>query len=298
MILKYIVPFLAVAGMAIAAVEVAQGERSTLPSAPPAAMPESPYRDAVAGVGLVEANSENISIGSPAAGVVARVFVRVGDRVRVGEPLFQLDDRELRAELELKRAAMTAADIAHENTVFDLKVAEELTVKNVGTANDLEEKRFAERKAQAGLIQARADLGLSEATIAQRTVCAPIEGEILQLKVHAGEFAPDAASASTQPAILMGAASPLNVRVELDENDAWKFRPGAAATGFIRGRAQTAIPLSFVRIEPYVIPKQSLTGVGAERADTRVLQVIFELRAAPIAVYLGQQIDVYVETAP
>ena len=34
-------------------------------------------------------------------------------------------------------------------------------------------------------------------------------------------------------------------------------------------------PLHFVRFEPYVIPKESLTGDTTERVDTRVLQVIY-----------------------
>jgi hypothetical protein len=38
---------------------------------------------------------------------------------------------------------------------------------------------------------------------------------------------------------------------------------------------QEAIPLRFVRLEPYVVPKVSLTGINVERVDTRVVQVIY-----------------------
>jgi multidrug efflux pump subunit AcrA (membrane-fusion protein) len=295
MILKFILPALAAAGVALAAVEVAQSERSVPPNAPPAAMPESPYGNAVAGVGLVEANTENISLGSQAAGVIARVFVQVGDRVRAGEPLFQLDDRSLQAELALKRAAVAAAAVAQGNTAFDLKIAEELMDKNVETANDLEEKRFADRKAVAALAQARADERLTEMNLEVLTIRSPVGGEILQLKVHPGEFAPEAASVAAQPAVLLGNLAPLNVRAEIDENDAWKIKAGAAATGFIRGKAETGIPLTFVRFEPYVVPKLSLTGSGTERTDTRVLQVIFSVGTTAVPVYPGQQMDVYVK---
>ena len=56
--------------------------------------------------------------------------------------------------------------------------------------------------------------------------------------------------------------------------------------------------MKFVYVEPYVIPKQSLTGYNSERVDTRVLQVIYELAEdRPPDVYIGQQMDVYLKAA-
>ena len=56
--------------------------------------------------------------------------------------------------------------------------------------------------------------------------------------------------------------------------------------------------MKFVYVEPYVIPKQSLTGYNSERVDTRVLQVIYELpEDRPMDVYIGQQMDVYLKAA-
>jgi hypothetical protein len=56
--------------------------------------------------------------------------------------------------------------------------------------------------------------------------------------------------------------------------------------------------LEFVRFEPYVIPKKSLTGDSIERVDTRVLQVIYRIRDAEPSVYVGQQMDVYIDGSP
>jgi len=59
--------------------------------------------------------------------------------------------------------------------------------------------------------------------------------------------------------------------------------------------ADKQIPLTFVRIEPYVVPKKSLTGDNAERVDTRVLQVIYRFDRPSFPVYAGQQVDVFIE---
>ena len=53
-------------------------------------------------------------------------------------------------------------------------------------------------------------------------------------------------------------------------------------------------PLKFVRVEPYAVPKKSLTGDNTERVDTRVLEVIYSLDVKDRSIYVGQQMDVFV----
>jgi multidrug efflux pump subunit AcrA (membrane-fusion protein) len=295
MFIKVILPLLAAAGIAVAVEEVLHSQQVVPPVAPAGVMPEAPFAQAVAGVGLVEASTENISVGSPTAGVVTRIFVKPGDQVQVGDPLFELDGRLLRAELALKRTAVKAAEVALENAKYDEGISVQLVSKQVTTRNDRDEKRFATEKGQAALVQAQADVNLTEASIALLTVKAPVTGQILQLKVHLGEFAPDASTAAAQPAVLLGGTAPLNVRAEFDENDAWRVRKDARAVGFSRGNARVSIPLTFVRFEPYVVPKVSLTGASTERVDTRVLQVLYSFDRKDLPIFAGQQMDVFVD---
>src|SRR5258707_2860416 len=79
----------------------------TLPSAPP---PESPASGGIAGVGLVEPESENVQISCAVSGMVTGVYVKAGDRVSKGQRLFSLDDRELTADLGVKKAAAAGAE--------------------------------------------------------------------------------------------------------------------------------------------------------------------------------------------
>ncbi len=72
-------------------------------------------------------------------------------------------------------------------------------------------------------------------------------------------------------------------------------RPGATAQAMVRGNPQVSFPLRFVRIEPYVVPKKSLTGDNTERVDTRVLQVIYAITPAEQPDYVGQQLDVFID---
>jgi HlyD family secretion protein len=55
--------------------------------------------------------------------------------------------------------------------------------------------------------------------------------------------------------------------------------------------------LRFVRVEPYVVPKKSLTGENTERVDTRVLQVIYAVENPDPPLYVGQQLDVFIQAS-
>ncbi len=146
---------------------------------------------------------------------------------------------------------------------------------------DLEVARAELRQAEAQVARTQTDLG-------RLLVTAPMAGKILQCKVRPGEYAP--AGVLAQPLMLLGQVEQLHVRADIDEKDAWRFAPGSAASASVRGNAKVKYPLTFVRVEPFVIPKRNLTGESTERVDTRVLQVIYALPKAT-ELYPGQQMD-------
>ena len=294
---KYIIPLVALAGVAFAVFTVVRGDKK-LPSAPPVSeAPHSPDHASVAGSGIVEASTENISIGTQIAGIVAQSFVRIGSDVKAGNPLFKIDDRSLLAELNIRRATVQVAEAQLADARYELGLAESLSADRITSLEDRDRKRFAAQKAEAQLAQACAELKSSETDLERLTVRAPVDGQVLQLKVHPGEFAPVAATAAGQPPlILLGSVTPLHVRVDVDENVAWRVRTGATANGYLRGNRNIKTPLTFVRFEPYVVPKKSLTGDSTERVDTRVLQVIFSFKRGDMPIFVGQQMDVFIDT--
>ncbi|MCX6603935.1 MAG: biotin/lipoyl-binding protein [Acidobacteria bacterium] len=146
---------------------------------------------------------------------------------------------------------------------------------------DLEVARAELRQAEAQVARTQTDLG-------RLLVTAPMAGKILQCKVRPGEYAP--AGGLAQPLMLLGQVDQLHIRADIDEKDAWRFAPGSAASASVRGNAKVKYPLTFVRVEPFVIPKKNLTGESTERVDTRVLQVIYALPKAT-ELYPGQQMD-------
>ncbi|MCY2959336.1 MAG: efflux RND transporter periplasmic adaptor subunit [Planctomycetota bacterium] len=345
MILKYVLPLLAILGFAFAVHTVAQGSKPVVPAKPVAEPARSPFASVIAGAGIVEARTQNIAVGTPVPGVVVAVEVAVGDTVAAGAPLFRLDDREraaqhlvklaqlAQAQSELARlealpraedvpvaeARLTASDALLADATKQLDLAESLTDKRAIATQEWDRRRFAVLTARARaaestselaklkagawapeLAAARAKVAAAQAEVdAARTeldrlvVRAPVGATVLQVNVRKGEFA--TAGALATPLMLLGDISVLHVRVDVDENDVWRLKSGARAEACVRGNRSLRTDLEFVRIDPYVVPKRSLTGESTERVDTRVLQVLFRFDPKVLPVYVGQQMDVFIE---
>ncbi len=107
---KSILLYLAAIG-ALAAILLVVRLRQTPPTPPPLVKPApNPYAQSIAGAGLVEAMNENIAIGVPVSGLVKEVRVQVWDRVDKNQPLFQLDDQELKAQLLVHEANVKTSE--------------------------------------------------------------------------------------------------------------------------------------------------------------------------------------------
>ena len=307
---QYLLPVLAAGAALFATVSVVRTQpvrEVTEPVSPP---PASSFTDTVAAVGLIEASTEHISVGTPLSGVVTEVLVSLNQSVRAGTPLFRLDTRALQASLAVHESQLTAARARQATSqcqVEDLNDRLERSLKlrssTVISEDELIRTRFALKVSQARVVEAQAEVAVAEASaasvrteIARSTILAPMDATVLQLKIRPGEFA-TAAGAPTAPLILLGNLSPLHLRVDIDEHEAWRVQPGTRAKGHVRGNADLASPLSFVRFEPFVIPKRSLTGDSIERVDTRVLQAIYRLDRTDLRLYAGQQMDVFIEAS-
>lgn len=222
-------------------------------------------------------------------------------------------------DLPPMEARVATARVALEDARAKLALAEAVSDKRAISTEEFVRRQFAVRAAEADLAAVESDLtklragawapdlALAEARVgAARAACeriateidrlsvrAPIDGTCLQVNARVGEFA---VAGATTPLVMLGDLSALHVRIDIDESDAWRFRAGSAAQGFVRGNSQLATALTFVRVDPYVMPKRSLTGDTLERIDTRVLQVIYSFPADALPVYVGQQMDVFVDS--
>ena len=141
---------------------------------------------------------------------------------------------------------------------------------------------------------ADADVAMLQTDLAQSEVKAPIDGTVLRVNARAGEFA--SAGALREGLVVMGQLTPLHIRVDVDELDAWRFDPNGKAVAMLRGGKVVEFPIEYVRTVPVVIPKRTLTGENSERIDTRVMEMIYRFTQDNPKVLPGQLLDVYIDS--
>jgi HlyD family secretion protein len=294
--------------MAIIFVSQTQAEKQMPPPGdPPIMPPQKPFVESVAATGILESLSENVAIGVPLPGLITEVMVKVNDKVKKDQVVLKLDDRDLRAEeLSLKaqqkisEAQITVSEAQLAKLRSQLERLTSVTDARAISRDDLENRKQDVAVAQAQVAAAKAQLAAAETSlqrisllIERLTVKAPRDGTIIQINSRAGEYA---ATSPKTPAMILGDIDRLQVRADIDEQNAIRIREGQKAYGYLKGDPSVTFPLEFIRIEPYVIPKTSLTGSSTERVDTRVLQVIYSLtRPSDPPLYVGQQVDVFIE---
>jgi hypothetical protein len=228
--------------------------------------------------------------------------------VEVGDLLFQLDTRYFEAQAQTARSEIRKAMVALEKEQTQFSFYERLKDKNAVSQYDYEQNYYALKLAEEQLKVAEGNLLEIEANIDMSYIRAPIAGEILQVNVHVGEVAPNVVTldpheiipyGSVQyPLILMGRVEPLMLRIDIDEEDCWRYVQGARARAFVRGNSALNFSLQFSRVEPYIVPKASFTGQIIERIDTRVLQVLYRFENVALPIYAGQILDVFIEAKP
>ncbi|HEY7424628.1 MAG TPA: efflux RND transporter periplasmic adaptor subunit [Gemmataceae bacterium] len=355
MVQKYILPGVAVL-LVIFAIGFALYVQRPEPNPPPPVSPSvSPFGQTVAGAGMVEPSTESsvngyISVGTQLGGLITNVHIHIGQEVKKGQLLFELDKRQTEADLQVRQAAQENAEanlrrlerqpwemqvppseaqvryaeavLKEQKDVRDrnLKmppgtispqemVASELVYRSARAQLAVAQTNLALLKAGAwdadkliaytAVKQARAQVEQDKTTLDILQVRAPVDGTLLQVNVRPGEYV---APVPGQALIMMGSLKPLHVRVNIDEEDIPRLRLGAPARAKLRGDArQEEIPMTFVRLEPYVIPKTSLTGMNIERVDTRVAQLVYAIDpenklVREKKVLVGQLLDVFIDT--
>jgi len=297
MLRKYLLPAFALMGLLLALFMVFYGMKK--PPTPPILFspPSPPYKHTIAGAGVVEAASEDISIGTPFNEIATHVFVKVGDHVKKEAPLFELDTRTLFAQYEEAKQKRDVAYTNFQDQSTQLSLYQNLKDKRAVSENEFNQRYFAAELAQKEMKEAEATMEVIATRIERSTIRAPMDGEILQVNVRVGQTV-DINPFDNKPHMLFGRTNPLHIRVEIDEDDSWRIEKEAPAMAYVRGNSSISVPLTFLYIEPFIIPKTALTGDNQERVDTRVLQIVYEFDRENLPIYPGQLMDVYIKGLP
>lgn len=291
---KYGLPVLALAGVILAAGVVTFTNRDVPAIAPASEPPDPPFASFIWGTGFVEAGTQNVAVASPVDGLVAEVLVTVGQTVAKDQPLMRLDDRVVAASIAVQDGTIALDVLRVAEAQSAVNSATAATSTGAAPANDLHAAQARLDEAGAALALAREQLRAIQVNQVLLTVRSPVAGQVLQLNKVPGEFV----GLGAGPVAVVGDTDHLRVRVQIDENDAYRVHAGARAVGSLRGDLTVRTPLAFQYIQPMVVPKLDLSGDSSERVDARVLPVVYVFDRGDLPIYVGEQMDVCIDASP
>lgn len=263
---------------------------------------EGTFTPALYGIGTVEARRSYL-IGPTVAGRVLRVLVDVGDTVKAGQLLAEMDPVDMDNRLAALDAALargTSAIAAAEAQTVDTAARRELAIANARRYVELGQQNFMSagaveakvqeqtsaeagaRAAQANLTAARQDLVRQKAERAAQVqqrqnvrLVAPQDGVVLSRDAESGSTV-----VAGQAVLKLVEPSSLWVKARFDQGRSAGLVPGLAAEIVMRSRAATVLPGKVARVELQ----------GDNVTEERVAQLSFD--ALPAGVSIGELAEV------
>jgi RND family efflux transporter MFP subunit len=148
--------------------------------------------------GVIRAEEE-VTVRSQFAGIVQRIAVREGDRVREGQLLVQMKNNRQRIALDLARAGLSKAEASVEETKVLLANAEKEVNRLKVAAQALPRKELEDKtdhvlRLQASLnaqladsAQASEEVKLRENELQETQLLAPFDGTVTQIYINRGD---------------------------------------------------------------------------------------------------------------
>ena len=189
----------------------------------------APAAPVLSGSGYVVTADKYISVGTRIPGRIEKFFVDEADRVKAGDPLVQLDDRDYRAALDSMRAklAVIRANSQLHKLEADRKVA--LRAENYASQSELDTAQTQLRVDQAQVAQLEAEIAQSQVNLDYTVLRAPTDGVILAKLKEVGEMAVPGGFAGSGELIRMANLTELRAEVDVSEADLARVRLGQRA---------------------------------------------------------------------
>lgn len=141
----------------------------------------------ITGTGTIAAQ-KSTDVGPLVDGIIEEVFVRVGDRVAEGDPLFKTRDVEFRLRVQELEAQHRLAEAESRNARRELDRIKELHGKGVASVGQLDNVQTKADIASARLSVARARLDAAKQALQDATVTAPFDGVVTSQDIYEGKF--------------------------------------------------------------------------------------------------------------
>lgn len=164
---------------------------------------------------------KDIEIRAQVDGYIDRIYVDEGARVRKGQPLFHINDRPYREQLNNAKASLAAAKANLANAQINVSKLTPLVQNNVISDVQLKTAQAAQNAAQANVAQAEAVVQSAQISLGYATVKAPADGYIGKIPLKTGSLV---GTTTTEPLTILSETKDVHAYFSLSENDFIQFK--------------------------------------------------------------------------
>lgn len=181
----------------------------------------------VSATGVVEP-LVSVEVKSKASGEILQMPVELGDRVKKGDLIARLDQRDAKNDYDQARAELEVSEISLSQAERDYKRIKELFDKTLASDKELEDSKMAFERAKATLVKARVALSTAGERLKDTVVRSPISGVILVKNVELGQIISSGITSVSGGTLIVtvGDLSSVYVRTDVDETDIGKIKIG------------------------------------------------------------------------
>ncbi len=240
----------------------------------------------VVATGKIEPRAK-VEIKSKASGLVEKILVDYGDRVKTGQVLLELDKEALHARVREARASLLAAQAAYERNKVEaegpdlpflksaMDRARRLHREGLISLSVLEDAEMAYQLAlnkqvaahsnaavtQAEVEQARAALEQADTDLKNATIRSPMDGLVLSRDVEVGDAVSSILVLGSQATLVMvlGDIDGVYVKGKVDEADIGKVFLGQQARIVVESLKDKKLAGQVTKISPLGVERENVT---------------------------------------
>ena len=217
--------------------------------------------DSVLATGVLEA-TQMLSVGAQVSGQVKKMYVQLGDQVKQGQLIAQIDSYRQENELKTAEASIKSqqAQLATKQANLSKVAAEyqrqvEMYKYEATSKTELESALASYKTAQAEIAQISAQIEQSKLSLATAKedlgytrIVAPMDGTIVAIVTEEGQTVNANQSAPT--IVKLAKLDTMTVKAEISEADVMKVEPGQKVYFTTLGDSETKHYASLRQIEP------------------------------------------------
>ena len=211
--------------------------------------------------GSVESVNE-VDVGAQASGKITKLYVKLGQEIKKGEMIADIDSTTQINTLNTKKAALVSyqAQLKAKKTAYDVALSsynrlsklytqKATSLDSVNTAKSTLDNAKAEMEAiEANIKQAEIEVNTAETNVGYTKITAPMDGTVISVPVSEGQTVN--ASQTTPTIVTIADLSKMKIKPEISEGDITKVKAGQEVSFTILSDNQTVYHSVIDSVDP------------------------------------------------